>query len=548
MSITDNYCEENEIDADSSDSGSTIRQFRPPSTATILSRAISDFETDFNTWDLAYKSSRRLSSPPPPLPTVNSRPYTPTPYSNFPTYLPSAISRATSVAGSIHSTNTTNSISTQKSSEEEGENVKEEVKRLGGVGIYNPHFEPGTTFPRRMSRVAIVGDIDTDTGSGTLVEGSTGTTSRSNLSRQEGDEDHELGYLSRLKKDILRKARERKVRKEDEDNDAGEAGEASGSTPAGDTAASGSGDAGSSSNVPTSGSSQRQETPGSSSRNIENIPSTSGASASSSSTSKPSGGKPKPPSLTLQTGKSSSNVNKTGGPPHTKAPSSSPKQEPTESLKGGLKDLSKTYPEARKPSSTRRRSGGRFSSSLSPNPRGRKGNEEEDASSMKPMSPPRPRDTEKPRWAEKYAAFSKWKTKQERKNAPETSEPARPLTQNEARNQTAWRTPREAKAARESELAAKEGHDKQGNDRWIRDLHVQRFRIEVPWNLILEVQLVVLVPLVVLAQLDVPVQSAVLAQPENGPRDNHKSNLEDNHKDSREEVPGIVLQEAQEEA
>ncbi|EGX47066.1 hypothetical protein AOL_s00097g112 [Orbilia oligospora ATCC 24927] len=214
MSITDNYCEENEIDADSSDSGSTIRQFRPPSTATILSRAISDFETDFNTWDLAYKSSRRLSSPPPPLPTVNSRPYTPTPYSNFPTYPPSAISRATSVAGSIHSTNTTNSISTQKSSEEEGENVKEEVKRLGGVGIYNPHFEPGTTFPRRMSRVAIVGDIDTDTGSGTLVEGSTGTTSRSNLSRQEGDEDHELGYLSRLKKDILRKARERKVRKE----------------------------------------------------------------------------------------------------------------------------------------------------------------------------------------------------------------------------------------------------------------------------------------------------------------------------------------------
>ncbi|KAF3230358.1 hypothetical protein TWF191_010247 [Orbilia oligospora] len=341
-----------------------------------------------------------------------------------------------------------------------------------------------------------------------------------------------------------------------QDNDAGEAGEASGSTPAGDTATSGSGDAGSSSNIPASGSSQRQETPGSGSRNIENIPSTSGASASSS---KPSGGKPKPPSLTLQTGKSSTKVNKTAGPPHAKSPSSPPKQEPTESLKSGLKDLSKKYPEgissplgwddggpaqegkkkpkgqvrfgnvdvreisgssgsfrstpsqrdqaggstkpeserdysptssfspsspsslarrspqkqgrdergrgasaspsslARKPSPTRRRSGGRFSSSLSPNPRGRKGNEEEDASSMRPMSPPRSRDTEKPRWAEKYAAFSKWKTKQEWKNAPESSEPARPLTQNEARNQTAWRTPHEAMAARESELAAREG-------------------------------------------------------------------------------------------
>ncbi|KAF3298107.1 hypothetical protein TWF132_004248 [Orbilia oligospora] len=345
----------------------------------------------------------------------------------------------------------------------------------------------------------------------------------------------------------------------DEDNDAGEAGEASGSTPASGAAASGPGDAGSSSNPPTSGSSQRQETPRSSSRNIENIPSTSGASASSSSTSKPSGGKPKPPSLTLQTGKSSTNVNKTAGPPHAKVPSSPPKQEPTESLKSGLNDLSKTYPEAissplgwddggpvqegkkkpkgqvrfgnvdvreisgssgsfgstpsrrdqassstkpeperdysptssfspsspsslarrspqkqgrdergrgasaspsslaRKPSPTRRRSGGRFSSSLSPNPRGQKGNEEEDISSMRPMSPPRSRDTEKSRWAGKYAAFSKWKTKQERKNAPEFSEPARPLTQNEARNQTAWRTPHEAKAARESELAAKEG-------------------------------------------------------------------------------------------
>ncbi|KAF3298108.1 hypothetical protein TWF132_004249 [Orbilia oligospora] len=213
MSLTDNYSQEDEIDTDSSDGGSTIRQFRRPSTATILSRAISDFETDFNTWDLAYKNSRRLSSPPPPLPTVNSRPYTPTPYSNFPTYPPSAISRTASVAGSIRSTNTKKNISAQKSSEEE-ESVKEEVKRLGGVGIYNPHFEPGTTFPRRMSRVAIVGDIDTDTSSGTLVEGSAGTTSRSNLSKQEGDEDHELGYLGRLKKDILRKARERKVRKE----------------------------------------------------------------------------------------------------------------------------------------------------------------------------------------------------------------------------------------------------------------------------------------------------------------------------------------------
>ncbi|KAF3213224.1 hypothetical protein TWF192_009803 [Orbilia oligospora] len=213
MVLTDNYIDEDEIDADSSDGGSTVRQFRRPSTATILSRAISDFETDFNTWDLAYKSSRRLSSPPPPLPTIDSRPYTPTPYSNFPTYPPSAISRTTSVAGSILSTNTKNSIPARKSEEEEA-NVRGEVKRLGGVGIYNPHFEPGTTFPRRMSRVAIVGDIDTDTSSGTLVEGSTGTTSRSNLSRQEGDEDHELGYLSRLKKDILRKARERKVRKE----------------------------------------------------------------------------------------------------------------------------------------------------------------------------------------------------------------------------------------------------------------------------------------------------------------------------------------------
>ncbi|KAF3098232.1 hypothetical protein TWF706_004128 [Orbilia oligospora] len=214
MSLTDNYSEEDEIDTDSSDGGSTIRQFRRPSTATILSRAISDFETDFNTWDLAYKNSRRLSSPPPPLPTVNSRPYTPTPYSKFPTYPPSAISRTASVAGSIRSTNTKNSISAQKSGEEEEEDFKGGVKKLGGVGIYNPHFEPGTTFPRRMSRVAIVGDIDTDTNSGTLVEGSTGTTSRSNLSRQEGDENNELGYLSRLKKDIWRKAREKKVSKE----------------------------------------------------------------------------------------------------------------------------------------------------------------------------------------------------------------------------------------------------------------------------------------------------------------------------------------------
>ncbi|KAK6506469.1 hypothetical protein TWF506_011376 [Arthrobotrys conoides] len=208
-----NYDNDIDPDSTSSDGGSTIRQLRRPSTATILSRAISDFESDFNAWDSSYKL-RRL---PAPNTVIQPRPYIPTPYSTVPIYPPSAISRITTTSvGSIRSigNNSTIGLGQKSCEEEEG---KQRVGRLGGVGIYNPHFEPGTTFPRRMSRVAVLGDIDTDidSGSGTLVEasGDSGVASGSDIAeREEGAE--EVGYLGRLKKEILRKARERKARKE----------------------------------------------------------------------------------------------------------------------------------------------------------------------------------------------------------------------------------------------------------------------------------------------------------------------------------------------
>ncbi|KAK6506470.1 hypothetical protein TWF506_011377 [Arthrobotrys conoides] len=335
--------------------------------------------------------------------------------------------------------------------------------------------------------------------------------------------------------------------------------EGTGSTPVGDTTASGSGEVGSSSNVPGSqASSQAHETPSSSSRNIENVPSVPRGPGSTSSTSKPSESKYKLPSLTVDTGKSSIHRDTTAGPSNTQAPPPPPRATATGSLRSGLQEISQTYPGstgspaswndggliqgggkkvkgqvrfgsvdvrefsgpggpygstkerrgqprgnidferdsppilsptsslsppppsslarrkppperirdersaspspsslARRPSPMRRRSGGRVPSSLSPNRRGRQ-RQEEDASSMGPMSPPPSRDKEKNRFAEKFSAFSRWKTKREMENAPSSSEPTRPITQNEARNQTAWRTPREAKAARERELAAKD--------------------------------------------------------------------------------------------
>ncbi|KAK6511185.1 hypothetical protein TWF481_000107 [Arthrobotrys musiformis] len=133
----------------SSGSGSTIRQLpprprRPPSTAAILSRAIQDFETDFNAWDSSYKLHV--------LPTLHPRP------------------------------------------------GREGVRRLGGVYAYNPHFEPGTTFPRRMSRVATVVEVDGTISSRTFIESSEDITTDS-----VGEGKENIGYLEKIKRTVLRK-------------------------------------------------------------------------------------------------------------------------------------------------------------------------------------------------------------------------------------------------------------------------------------------------------------------------------------------------------
>ncbi|KAK6524463.1 hypothetical protein TWF281_011371 [Arthrobotrys megalospora] len=191
---------------------STQSRHRPPSTATVISKAIQDFESDFQIWDSIYKLQ--------PLPPTTSRPYTPHPYSIRPTYpflsshtAPSITISHRSSVDSLHS-----DILSEEEEEEEGEVVlskdEEDCRVLQGrvreVYSYNPRFEKGTTFPRRMSRFAIVGDSSVCGSSGTLVSSGTATYS----GKVEGGEEEEIGYLARVRRDILRRGRVKKEKEE----------------------------------------------------------------------------------------------------------------------------------------------------------------------------------------------------------------------------------------------------------------------------------------------------------------------------------------------
>ncbi|KAK6331645.1 hypothetical protein TWF718_002194 [Orbilia javanica] len=377
---------ENDTDPESasSDGGSTIRQ--PSSTtARVLSKAIQDFETDFNAWDSSYKLHR--------LPSVYSRPYTPTPYSTFPTYPPSAFSHTSPTAsvGSLYSANTNTAAILLHNTGIGGGRAKEQVQRLGGVYAYNPHFEPGTKFPRRMSRVAVVEDIrfGSSTGSRTLVgsSGDIASVSR-NREREVG-----IGCLAKLKREILTKAKGRREDQEglayvligakmdkwdypgidseekskiptvqssaiggDDETDGG-----SESTLGGGIAASASGEVGISSHAPTlEPSSQTTEASGSKYRNIQNIPSNSGSSKDTLSEIKTEPPENKEESLSSGRKTQPPIIGDTVDQPH--APKALLSQIPLiypslSSLKRRLEDISTLYPEGA-PSSLAQDDGG----------------------------------------------------------------------------------------------------------------------------------------------------------------------------------------------
>ncbi|KAK6345897.1 hypothetical protein TWF730_010240 [Orbilia blumenaviensis] len=196
---------------------------RPQSTATVLSKAIQDFEEDFHAWDSSYRLTHLPQPSLPPAVLVQSRPYTPTPYSSAPLYhnnIPTLPPPPTAASGDFSSfifsaPYNYSAFSTTASSRESLvesldsdctvlpnkpaiSRTKERVERLGGVHAYNPYFEPGTQFPRRMSRAASVGDSVEFRGS----ESTLAATARNCSS----DTDEEgAGYWRRFKQNILRK-------------------------------------------------------------------------------------------------------------------------------------------------------------------------------------------------------------------------------------------------------------------------------------------------------------------------------------------------------